>query len=75
MTIVLKSRRLNLLEPSGPVQACNGIVLPFTLVLVHLYLQEETLRCDVLVVLFMVMVLSDLQERTLRAAAVCLLVS
>jgi hypothetical protein len=32
MPIVLKSRSLNLLEPSGPVQACNGIALPlFTL--------------------------------------------
>jgi hypothetical protein len=29
--IVLKSGSLNLLEPSGPVKACNGIVLPFTL--------------------------------------------
>jgi len=28
--IVLKSGNLNLLEPSGPVQACNGIALPFT---------------------------------------------
>ena len=27
MPIVLKSGRLNLLEPSGPVQACNGIAL------------------------------------------------
>jgi len=26
---VLKSGNLNLLEPSGPVQACNGIALPF----------------------------------------------
>jgi len=26
--IVLKSGRLKLLEPSRPVQACNGIVLP-----------------------------------------------
>ena len=25
MPIVLKSGSLNLLEPSGPVQACNGI--------------------------------------------------
>jgi len=25
---VLKSGSLNLLEPSGPVQACNGIALP-----------------------------------------------
>jgi hypothetical protein len=27
--IVLKSGSLNLLEPPGPVQACNGIALPF----------------------------------------------
>jgi len=27
--IVLKSGSLNLLEPSGPVQARNGIVLPY----------------------------------------------
>jgi hypothetical protein len=27
--IVLKSRTLNLLELSGPVQACNWIALPF----------------------------------------------
>jgi hypothetical protein len=26
--IVLKSGNLNLLEPSGPVKACNGIALP-----------------------------------------------
>jgi hypothetical protein len=31
--IVLKSGSLNLLEPSGPVQACNGTALPFTVVL------------------------------------------
>jgi hypothetical protein len=27
---VFKSGSPNLLEPSGPVQACNGIALPFT---------------------------------------------
>jgi len=26
---LLKSRSLNFLEPSGPVQACDGIALPF----------------------------------------------
>ena len=31
MPIVLKSGSLNLLEPSGPVQVCDGIALPFTL--------------------------------------------
>ena len=29
--VVTKSGILNLLEPSGPVQACNGTALPFTL--------------------------------------------
>jgi hypothetical protein len=29
MPIVLKSGILNLLEPSGPVQACKGIVVPY----------------------------------------------
>jgi hypothetical protein len=31
MLIVLKSWSLCLLEPSGPVQACNGIALPLPL--------------------------------------------
>jgi hypothetical protein len=29
MPVVWKSGNLNILEPSGPVQACNGIALPF----------------------------------------------
>jgi hypothetical protein len=28
LAIVLKCGSLNLLEPSGPVKACNGIALP-----------------------------------------------
>ena len=28
--VVTKSGSLNFLEPSGPVQACNGTALPFT---------------------------------------------
>jgi hypothetical protein len=31
--IVLKSGSLNLLDPSGPVQACNGIALPLPYVM------------------------------------------
>jgi hypothetical protein len=27
--VVTKSGKLNFLEPSGPVQACNGTYLPF----------------------------------------------
>ena len=30
--VVMKSGNLNFLEPSGPLQACNGNVLPFCLV-------------------------------------------
>ena len=33
--IVLKSGSLSLLEPSGPVQACNGIALPL-----HTYIKK-----------------------------------
>ena len=29
--VVMKSGNLNFLEPFGPLQACNGIALPFTL--------------------------------------------
>ena len=36
MSIVLKSGSLNLLEPSGPLQACNGIALPLPLPLLLL---------------------------------------
>jgi hypothetical protein len=32
--IVLKSGSLNLLEPSGPVQACSGIAIPFCFIIV-----------------------------------------
>ena len=33
--IVLKSGSLNLLEPSGPLQACNGIALPLRYCIMH----------------------------------------
>ena len=29
--VVTKSRKMNFLESSGPVQACNGTILPFYL--------------------------------------------
>jgi hypothetical protein len=38
----MKSGSLNLLDPSGPVQACNGIALPFFLLLRN----EITLRTN-----------------------------
>ena len=39
--IVLKSGSLNLLEPLGPVHACNGIALPFTYYILLYYLNNE----------------------------------
>ena len=43
MPIVLKSGSLNLLEPSGPVQACNGTALPLlnSVVLLVLVVRRE----------------------------------
>ena len=35
MPTVLKSGSLNLLEPSGPVQTCTGIALPFILITIN----------------------------------------
>jgi hypothetical protein len=41
--IVLKSGSLNLLEPSGPVKACNGIALSaFTLAKVSSFVGGQT---------------------------------
>ena len=36
MPTVLKSGNLNLLEPSGPVEVCNGIALPFAFTVIVL---------------------------------------
>ena len=36
-TVVMKSENLNFLEPSGPLQACNGTALPFTFLLWFIY--------------------------------------
>jgi hypothetical protein len=41
--IVLKSESLNLLEPSGPLQACNGIALPLPLLVQHVC--QYTVSC------------------------------
>jgi hypothetical protein len=41
---VLKSESLNLPEPSGPVQACNGIALPLPLILTQLRLNVYVVR-------------------------------
>ena len=40
--IVLKSGSLNLLEPSGPVQACNGIALPLPFICVWYFRLSQT---------------------------------
>jgi hypothetical protein len=36
MLIVLKSGSLKHLEPSGPIKACNGIVLPLPFIMTNL---------------------------------------
>ena len=41
MPIVLKSGSLNILEPSGPVQACNGIALPLPFTHILIYIQQD----------------------------------
>jgi hypothetical protein len=40
--ILLKSGNLNLLEPSGPVKASNGIALPLTLLINNDFLNPNT---------------------------------
>ena len=37
--VVTKSGNLNFLEPSGPVQACNGTALPLVPILFTFYIQ------------------------------------
>ena len=39
--VVMKSGNLNSLEPSGPLQACNGTALPF----IFTFTQRDTKRC------------------------------
>jgi hypothetical protein len=45
--IVLKSGSLNLLEPSGPVKACNGIVLPLMVFIIKVHM-FPVLQCPIL---------------------------
>jgi hypothetical protein len=42
--ILLKSGRLDLLEPSGPVEACNGIALPSPLHTLDAFLLHVSVR-------------------------------
>ena len=39
--VVMKSRNLNFLEPSGPLQACNGTALPVPLHIKYLDKRER----------------------------------
>jgi hypothetical protein len=41
--IVLKSENLNLLEPSGPVKACNGVALPLPFTFTHSLKEKDNL--------------------------------
>ena len=40
----MKSESLNLLEPSGPVQACNGIALPLGIPFIAIFLHAALER-------------------------------
>jgi len=44
--VVMKSGNLNFLEPSGPLQACNGAALPFMFIF-HFYeeIQQDATVC------------------------------
>jgi len=44
-TVVTKSGNLNFLEPSGPVQACNGTALPLPLMLLLVLLHQDCPSC------------------------------
>ena len=45
MPIVLKSGCFNLLEPSRPVQDCNGIALPLPIyIYIYIYIERERER-------------------------------
>jgi hypothetical protein len=54
--IVFKSGSLKLLEPSGPVQACNGIASPFYFKKRNInFMQEKiTLFCFLLLLLLII---------------------
>jgi len=49
--IVLKSGNLNLLEPSGPVQACNGIALHLPLTLIVSVIVRINLHMNTCIIL------------------------
>ena len=51
MPIVLKSGSLNLLEPSGPVQACNGIALPLPLLVISYQDKKKMVAVEVLLLM------------------------
>ena len=42
--VVTKSGNLNFLEPSGPLQACNGTALPVNVVELHSVTDQKILR-------------------------------
>ena len=44
-TVVMKSGNLNFLEPSGPLQACNGTALPF-----FFYVEFKGLCCILILI-------------------------
>ena len=45
MPIVLKSGSLQLLEPSGPIQGCNGTALNLIIIITHPTIQKQRILC------------------------------
>ena len=43
--VVMKSGNLNFLEPSGPLQVCNGTALPLPLTRMHVIWRQKLLHC------------------------------
>ena len=48
--ITLKSGSLNLLEPSGTAQVCNGIALPFIVILLYIFITSSFVIDDFLII-------------------------
>ena len=62
MPTVLKSGNLNLLEPSGPVQACNGIAF---LQLQLIYKLQHMITYKLIVIALLLVILQNKKENTI----------
>jgi len=49
--VVTKSGNLNFLEPSGPVQACNGTALPYIYIYIYIYIWRNKGKYESIMIL------------------------